>query len=309
MGLANDYRPTKFDELLGNEGTKKAIMTTLGSVHCYLFFGPRGCGKTTTARIIANELGCSKHDLFELNAADNTGIDDARAIISSAALAPMVGNVKVYIIDECHRFTSNAQDSMLKILEEPPSHVYFILCTTDPRKVIDTIKSRAQQGMFQFNPLKRKDMSALIRNVMEAESITLAPQVLRSVINNSEGIPRDALGILEKVSTIDDEEEALEVARFGSAEDSDVKELIKILLKDRDWVKAREVLKRMKAEPEQARRAILGYLGKVLLDGDSPIIYTVMTQFEDDYFASGRAGLYISVFAACHISESDDIPF
>jgi len=301
MGLATKYRPKTFDELFGNDAIKRAIEASIGKVHCYLLYGSRGCGKTTTARIIASMLGADESCIFELNAADQTGVDDARKLVSTAYLAPIIGHVKVYIIDECHRFTANAQDSLLKILEEPPEHVYFILCTTDHRKVIPTIKSRASAGTFSFSPLSRKDMSGLLSNVMAAEGIDIEPHVMRSIISASGGIPRDALGLLEKVCSVDSVDDAVALARAGTAEDPEVLELIHVIVKRKGWKAACDVLSRLKADPEQVRRAILGYLGKMMLGRDDVVLRDMLEAFEDDYFSSGRAGLILSVFDATHM--------
>ena len=155
MPLHIDYRPADFDEILGNEETIKSIKSILARdedrPHAWMFVGPSGCGKTTLARIVSAALGCppkinkaANLDFQEINTSDMRGIDTAREILKTMNFAPVntASKCRVYILDECHQATKDFQNSLLKALEDTPDHVYFLLCTTDPSKLLKTIKNR-----------------------------------------------------------------------------------------------------------------------------------------------------------------------
>ena len=187
VSLANKYRPQKFEDMVGQENISKTLQNALklGRIaHAYLFYGPRGCGKTTTARILAKALNCTGHgndkptaepcgecpqcreiaqsadlDVLELDAASNTQVEKVReAIIDTVALASSRDRFKVFILDEVHMLSTSSFNALLKTIEEPPAHVVFILATTEKHKVPATIVSRCQT--FRFRPIRRK--SAII---------------------------------------------------------------------------------------------------------------------------------------------------
>ncbi len=142
LALYRKYRPKTFDEVLGQDHIVDVLKGAVkaGRIgHAYLFSGPRGTGKTSVARILAREIGCHEHDLMEIDAASNRGIDDIRSLRESVYTVPLRGACKVYIIDEAHMITKDAANAFLKTLEEPPKHVVFILATTEPQKLLETI--------------------------------------------------------------------------------------------------------------------------------------------------------------------------
>ena len=146
--LYKRFRPKSLDAVVGNGGTVAALQKFLkkGNLpHTILFKGPSGCGKTTLARILAKELGCGVLDLREYNSADFRGIDTIRDISRIMTNAPAAGNCRVFILDEAHQLSKDAQNAALKILEDTPKHVYFFICTTDPQKLIATIRSRCTE--------------------------------------------------------------------------------------------------------------------------------------------------------------------
>ncbi|MDD3662318.1 MAG: DNA polymerase III subunit gamma/tau [Candidatus Pacebacteria bacterium] len=200
IALYRKYRPEKFSEVIGQDHIVKAIGGALeaGKVsHAYLLCGPRGTGKTTTARIIASELGSSINDIYELDAASNRGIDDVRAIRDSVHTMPFDSKYKVYILDEVHMFTKDAWNALLKTIEEPPSHVIFILATTELEKIPETIVSRCQSFVFK----KPTDviLSAVISDVAKKEGYILEKGGAELIALLAEGAFRDALGTLQKV--------------------------------------------------------------------------------------------------------------
>lgn len=155
MNLATKYRPQTFDDVVGQEFTVRILKNELEKKeinHAYLFCGSAGTGKTTIARIFAKELNGSLNDVKEIDAASNNGVDDVRNIIQDASLAPISAPYKVYILDECHMFSNSAWNAMLKLIEEPPKQTIFIFCTTNWKKVPDTIISRTEKFVFKKIP-------------------------------------------------------------------------------------------------------------------------------------------------------------
>lgn len=303
MELHLECRPKTFDEFIGNAPLIKSLRSTIGRKHVYLFHGERGCGKTTLARLVADELGVKGFDLFELNAADATGVDDARMILANVSLLPIEGDRKMYIIDEVHRFTANAQDALLKILEEPPEHVYFVLCTTNPGKLVSTIRSRSGDA-FRVSRLKRKEIQGLLQSAIDNYiEWGIDDKVVSAIIEAADGIPRDALVLLDMVMEMKDVDEALEVIKGGVDAVPEVGELCRLLLMKRKgkWDTARKILKEIDDDAETTRRRMLGYFAKVLLDSESDHVANLMEEFLDNVYDSGQAGLVLAVYRSCLI--------
>lgn len=214
------YRPTKFDEIVGQEAIKKTLINALISNkigHAYLFCGPRGTGKTTFARLFAKSLNCEEGighecnscpnclaslggnhpDVYEIDAASNSGVDNVRELIEQVRYEPILGRYKVYIIDEVHSMTSSAFNALLKTLEEPPSNVIFILATTEPQKVLPTILSRVQR--YDFSKLSAPDLVYMMKGVLAKEKVQYDESTLELIARLADGGGRDALSILEQV--------------------------------------------------------------------------------------------------------------
>jgi DNA polymerase III subunit gamma/tau len=198
--LYRKYRPQTFAEVIGQGHIVKVLEGSAkqGNIsHAYLFSGSRGTGKTSIARIFSREIGTSGNDLYEMDAASNRGIDDVREIRDSVPTLPFESKYKVYIIDEVHMLTKEAWNALLKTLEEPPSHVVFILATTEIEKVPETVISRCQTFVF-----KRPNQSVLkdfILSVAGKESVKLDTDAAELIALLGDGSFRDAHGILEKV--------------------------------------------------------------------------------------------------------------
>ncbi len=200
LALYRKYRPKTFDDVLGQDHIVKVLKGAieLGNIsHSYLFFGTRGTGKTSIARIIAHVLGTSDEDTFEIDAASNRGIDDIRELRDGVATAPFNSKYKIYIIDEVHMLTKEAWNALLKTLEEPPAHVIFILATTEIEKVPETIVSRCQT--FTFKKPTISVLKELVINIAKKENTKIDSAGAELVAILGDGSFRDTQGILQKV--------------------------------------------------------------------------------------------------------------
>lgn len=210
--LARRYRSQAFDQVVGQEAIAKTLAASIAAnrvAHAYLFCGTRGVGKTTMARLFAKALcGGSPEvdaaimagrdtDVIEIDAASNTGVDNARELIANAAYRPLRGRDKVYIIDEVHMLSNQAFNALLKTMEEPPEHVKFILCTTDPQKVPATIQSRCQR--YEFRNISLTAIADHLSAVITQEGLSAEPELLHSIARLANGSMRDALSLLERV--------------------------------------------------------------------------------------------------------------
>jgi DNA polymerase-3 subunit gamma/tau len=215
--LARKYRPATFDAVVGQDAIVRTLGNALASgriAHAYLFAGPRGIGKTTTARLLARALLCPERkgaqacgrcvvcvdaaasvDVVEIDGASNRGIEEIRTLRENVKYAPARGRFKVYIIDEVHQLTEAAFNALLKTLEEPPDHVVFVLATTDPRDIPATVLSRVQR--FDFRPIPPDLLSTTLEDILQKEKIQFEPAALPAIVRAAEGSLRDALSLLD----------------------------------------------------------------------------------------------------------------
>lgn len=250
--LYNKYRSQTFDELVGQQ----AIVQTLKNAlelnkisHAYLFCGPRGTGKTSVARLFAKALNCEEGighqcnkcencrqisdgehpDVIEIDAASNSGVQEVRNLIEKVKYAPIKGRYKVYIIDEVHMMTSSAFNALLKTLEEPPEYVVFILCTTDPYKLLPTIISRCQR--FEFKKISDNDLKKLIVRVLTSENIKADLETVNLIVELANGGARDSLSMLDQLIAYSGNEIHLDDVRkvFGLTSMDEKLTLLKII--------------------------------------------------------------------------------
>lgn len=200
VALYRKYRPQQFKDVLGQDHIVKVLEGSLKLKkisHAYLFTGARGTGKTSIARIMAREVGCKEEDLYEIDAASNRGIDDVREIKRGVGAPPFHSPYKVFIIDEVHMLTKEAFNALLKTLEEPPPYVIFILATTEPEKLPETVISRCQ--VFNFKKPSQVVLRDMIIQIGKNEGFALEPSSADLIALLSEGSFRDAQGILQKI--------------------------------------------------------------------------------------------------------------
>lgn len=198
--LYRKYRPNTFKEVVGQEHITKVLEGAIAQEnigHAYLFAGSRGLGKTTIARIFAKEIGCTPNDLYEIDAASHTGVDNIRELSENVHTLPFDSPYKVYIIDEVHMLSKSAFNAFLKTLEEPPKHAVFILATTETDKLPETIISRCQT--FTFKKPSRKILADVVTKVSKKEDFTLEKSAAELIALLADGSFRDALSILQKI--------------------------------------------------------------------------------------------------------------
>ena len=258
--LYRKYRPETFENVVGQKHIIKTLLNAIENnkvAHAYIFSGPRGTGKTTTAKLLAKALNCdcenkpcnecanckaildgSHPDIIEIDAASNNGVDEVRELIEKVKYAPIQGKFKVYIIDEVHMMTAGAFNALLKTLEEPPEHVVFILATTDVHKVIPTVLSRCQR--FDFSKINFEDIKQRVTDILKLEDITFEEGVPSLVAELADGGMRDALSILDQVVSYAGDNVTLQHIYdiYGMMSNSDMVEYLTLLAEN----KTKEVL-------------------------------------------------------------------
>jgi len=298
MELYKKHRPRDLDEIVGQDiavQTLKAAIEKDSIPHFILFTGPTGCGKTTLARIVRKKLRCSRYDFIE---DAPRKIEDVRGIKNRIHQAPMRGKCRVWLIDEAHKLTSDAQDEFLKMLEDTPSHVYFLFTTTDPQKLKATIKNRCTE--ITVKPLNSKDLAGLVLTICEKEKTKIHPDVGAKIVENSDGSARKALVHLDSVINLKNKQDQLNAIISISAE-TQAFEIVRALLYNRKttWKQMAAILKATEGEePEQIRWLVLACCKTEMLKAGhfAARAYVVIDAFRENFYDSKAAGLA----AACY---------
>ena len=308
----------RFEDVIGQEHITRTLRNSLKSGrvrHAYLFSGPRGTGKTTTARLLARAVNCADADpgrrpcnncaacravnegryldLIEIDAATHTGVDDVRDLRDKVAFAPGEGNYKIYIIDEVHRFTGNAFDALLKTLEEPPPHAVFVLATTEIDKVPATIRSRCLP--FEFRRVAVQAVADHLQAIAAAENLRIERQALELIARQGTGSVRDSISLLDQIVTDPDEDITLELAQevLGTASSEAVRALLDALVA-RDAATGLDVINRAVdagSDPRQFGRQIVEQLRNLLLTQTAGADLVVGTEEERQRYRRQAEGL------------------
>lgn len=291
--LYRKHRPRRLKDVKGQPAAVAAIEGWLkkGSVpHAILISGKTGTGKTTLARILKRELGCGDADFAEVNNANLRGIDSIREISSRVGLAPMAGKCRMWILDEFAQATREAMQATLKLFEDTPPHVYFVLCTTDPDKLLPTVLGRCAR--LELSSIPPSDMTSIIRAVTEKEGVNISDKVMARIVEVADGSARNALQLLHKIINLESEQEKLDAVIKTNTKRKSYELVSTLVFKPKaKWSEVAKILMEIDDEPETIRRQVLGLASKVLLEEGRARAFFIITAFEADFFTSGKAGL------------------
>lgn len=271
--LYQEIRPKTLDDVVGNRSEIRSLRNLnkrdpKDRPHTILLSGPMGCGKTTIARILAREFGTLEHNIQELNTANVRGIDTVREILASLHCNPIGGGSITYILDEAHKITKDAMEALLKDTEDTPDHVYFIFCTTEPKKLLRTLRNRSTE--YKVENLRNRDIFEILKRACKLKSLNIAEDILEVISENCDKTPRTALVLLEKIQDLTDLDEIAEVLASGIEieENGDFINLCKMLLapekRRKNWKRILLEYEKLEQEPEAVRIGIMGFMRKQL---------------------------------------------
>jgi DNA polymerase-3 subunit gamma/tau len=268
--LINKYRPQEFAQVVGQDPVVRSLQAVLkrGSSKTFLFTGGSGTGKTTIARIVARELGCLPADLLEIDAVTFTGVDDMRAVTANLIYKPLgEGAVKAIIVDEVQGLSKQALQSLLKILEEPPSWVCWFLCTTEPTRIPENIRTRCTR--YDLKPVSVLVLGDLLEDVANKEKLNLDGKIIDLCAREANGSPRQALVNLTACSGAKTYAEAQELLRSATDSEEAVN-LARALVKGAQWEEVWRIVNGLQnINPESVRHVVRAYVLRVALNAKS----------------------------------------
>ena len=269
--LINKYRPSSFDEVVGHDAVVRSLQAVLkrGASKTFLFTGPSGTGKTTLARIVAKEIGCQSADLLEIDAVTFTGVDDMRAVTANLIYKPLgEGSIKAIIVDEFQGLSKAALQSLLKILEEPPPHVAWFLCTTEPTRIPANILTRCTR--YDLKPVSVSILGDLLESIVEQEKLTSVDgRIIDLCAKEANGSPRQAIVNLTTCSAAKNYAEAQELLR-SAIESEEAITLVRALVRGAGWDEVQGLLSKLVGvNPESVRHIVRAYVSKVVLSAKS----------------------------------------
>jgi replication-associated recombination protein RarA len=270
--LITRYRPAKWSQIVGHQAEVASLRDAIANdtVHAFLFSGKPGCGKTTLMRLVAQSLGAEGNDIDEVPAAVYTGVDDMRSLMQGLRYRPLTGEKKIIILDEVHRLSPQALDSILKIVEEPPEWAYFGFCTTELATVYKkcpAIKRRCL--VIDLKEVDKSDIIDLLRDIRGEEQLEVEDGVLDVCAREARGSPGQAIANLALCSQARDRAEAAALLRAAEA-DTEAGDLARALMEGAPWERLQPILAKLaETDAESIRFAVRGYLGKILLSSTS----------------------------------------
>lgn len=311
MDLASKYRPQTVDEVVGQSQAAAVVnkwIKTKSIPHTIMFSGPSGVGKTTLARILINHLDCSKVDVKEINIADSRGIDTAREIRTRASSKPIGGKSRVWILDEFHQATKDCQNALLKVLEEPPSHVYYFICTTEPAKLLKTIQTRCTE--IKLKLVSDKDIADLVNTAWRKENASSFKQheeVTHRIVEVADGSPRKALKILESVISLKNSDEMLDAVQSSESREFGINLARCLMDYKKRWTDAASILKNMEDDPETVRQIVMSYCTTILLGSKHEKVSKraawIVNCLREPIYSAPRQLLALSIYEIYHLSS------
>lgn len=317
LDLYKKHRPKKLEDVIGQDAALASIRKAIARQkipHCILFTGPTGVGKTTLGRIMRRILKCSKMDYHEKDCTtEGSPLDYVRSLVNSIHKCPMGGEVSIWFLEEFQSLARAgfSQQALLKLIEDCPDHVYFILATTDPEKINKALRGRATE--IRLNAISEQHLKELVVKVANTEKMTITQKVIGSIAEAAEGSARKALVILEAVGSLSGEKAQLEAIDKASATKDEAIKLCRLLMFNRrpHWNEVAKILRDVASEDaEGIRRLMLSYARSCLIGGDNkppnlgfaPKAYAIIDIFSKPFYDTQHAGLAAACWEFCNPS-------